>query len=127
MSQLLKLLLIAPTVVAPVLSLLMLATPARANSDTWVPVTEGYACKRTITRTPKQLVCRRADADNTTGQVVDLTKAQSVVVDEEGAPDGSLPLSFDFTDEESDASVALFGCDCPTCIRSLRQLRNLMS
>lgn len=28
-----------------------------------------------------------------------------------------------FTDEESDGAIALFGCDCPACIRSLRQLR----
>ena len=31
----------------------------------------------------------------------------------------------DFTEEESDAAVALFGCDCPLCINSLRQLRGL--
>lgn len=29
----------------------------------------------------------------------------------------------DFTIEESDAAVALFGCDCPPCINALRQLR----
>ncbi|WP_404787049.1 hypothetical protein [Altericista sp. CCNU0014] len=28
----------------------------------------------------------------------------------------------DFSDAESDAAVQLFGCDCPACIRSLRQL-----
>jgi hypothetical protein len=28
-----------------------------------------------------------------------------------------------FTNEESDGAIALFGCDCPACIRSLRQLR----
>jgi hypothetical protein len=28
-----------------------------------------------------------------------------------------------FTYEESDGAIALFGCDCPACIRSLRQLR----
>jgi hypothetical protein len=29
----------------------------------------------------------------------------------------------DFTDEESDAAVAMFGCDCPACIRSIKQVR----
>jgi len=29
----------------------------------------------------------------------------------------------DFTDEESDAAIKLFKCDCPFCINSLRQLR----
>jgi hypothetical protein len=28
-----------------------------------------------------------------------------------------------FSDEESDGAIAVFGCDCPACIRSLRQLR----
>ncbi|MCC3426943.1 MAG: hypothetical protein JGK24_30020 [Microcoleus sp. PH2017_29_MFU_D_A] len=31
----------------------------------------------------------------------------------------------DFTEEESDAAAALFGCDCQLCINSLRQLRGL--
>lgn len=29
----------------------------------------------------------------------------------------------DFTEEESDAAIKLFGCDCPYCMNSLRQLR----
>ncbi|MEC4817591.1 MAG: hypothetical protein SAK29_30620 [Scytonema sp. PMC 1069.18] len=28
-----------------------------------------------------------------------------------------------FTEEESNAAIQLFGCDCPYCINSLRQLR----
>jgi hypothetical protein len=28
-----------------------------------------------------------------------------------------------FTDAESDAAVSLFGCDCPNCIRALKQLQ----
>jgi hypothetical protein len=31
----------------------------------------------------------------------------------------------DFSEEESDAAAALFGCDCQLCINSLRQLRGL--
>ncbi|MEG4988262.1 hypothetical protein QUB08_21160 [Microcoleus sp. BR0-C5] len=31
----------------------------------------------------------------------------------------------DFSEEESDAAAALFGCDCQMCINSLRQLRGL--
>lgn len=33
-------------------------------------------------------------------------------------------LATDFSEAESDAAVQLFGCDCPACIRSLRQLHN---
>lgn len=31
----------------------------------------------------------------------------------------------DFTEEESDAAEALFGCDCQLCINALRKLRGL--
>lgn len=84
---------------------------------------------RTPTREPKKLVCRRVSGTgNSVKEVVDLTKVQpDAVVDDEVSLDRDLPLTFDFTDEESDASVALFGCDCPTCIRSLRKLRSLTS
>ncbi len=37
------------------------------------------------------------------------------------------PLEFKFSAEESDAAIALFGCDCPTCINSLRGLRTMSS
>ncbi len=41
------------------------------------------------------------------------------------SPDGQPVAMMDFTEEESDAAVALFGCDCPVCMNSLRQLRGL--
>ncbi|NCJ06292.1 hypothetical protein GS597_07155 [Synechococcales cyanobacterium C] len=34
---------------------------------------------------------------------------------------------FDFSAAESDAAVALFGCDCPLCIGVLRQMRRQVS
>lgn len=33
----------------------------------------------------------------------------------------------DFSAAESDAAVALFGCDCPPCINALRQVRSQLS
>lgn len=39
-------------------------------------------------------------------------------------PDAEYPM-LAFSVAESDAAVALFGCDCPACMNSLRQLRNL--
>lgn len=36
---------------------------------------------------------------------------------------GEYPV-LDFSAAESDAAVTLFGCDCPTCINALHQLRN---
>lgn len=31
---------------------------------------------------------------------------------------------FELTEAESDAAVALFGCDCPVCINALRRLQS---
>ena len=31
---------------------------------------------------------------------------------------------FELTEAESDAAVALYGCDCPMCINALRKLRS---
>jgi hypothetical protein len=31
----------------------------------------------------------------------------------------------EFNVEESDVAIALFGCDCPACINSLRQMRGV--
>lgn len=35
------------------------------------------------------------------------------------------PAEFDFSEEESNAAIGLFGCDCPLCINSLRTLRTM--
>ncbi|MBH8564561.1 hypothetical protein I8748_20635 [Nostoc sp. CENA67] len=37
-------------------------------------------------------------------------------------PSDSTVVALNFTDEESEAAIRLFGCDCPYCINSLRQL-----
>ena len=128
MSQFVRLLLLAPTAFAPLFSL-MVTSPVRAGAESWVPVSENYACMRTVTREPKKLVCKRLGAGGAeTGRVIDLTQARDATsVDDMKLPNGELPDTFELTDEESDASVALFGCDCPACVRSLRQLRNLTS
>ena len=31
---------------------------------------------------------------------------------------------YEFTEAESDAAIALYGCDCPVCINALRQLQS---
>ncbi len=31
---------------------------------------------------------------------------------------------YEFTEAESEAAVALYGCDCPVCINVLRQLQS---
>jgi hypothetical protein len=38
-------------------------------------------------------------------------------------PSDSTIAELNFTDEESEAAIRIFKCDCPFCINSLRQLR----
>jgi len=128
MSQFLRLLLLAPTVISPLFSLVMVM-PAHANESDWINVSQKYSCMRAASVEGKQLVCKRVDAGATTGeQLFDLRqlKAMSPPSEAEISP-ATFPMTLDFTVEESDAAVALFGCDCPACIRSLRTLRSMTS
>jgi hypothetical protein len=43
-------------------------------------------------------------------------------IDQAADPQSS-PQEFVFSDQESNAAIALFGCDCPTCLNALRSLR----
>lgn len=48
---------------------------------------------------------------------------RSILVASSGKLSGD-DFATDFSEAESDAAVQLFGCDCPACIRSLRQLQH---
>ncbi len=127
MSQLLKFLLFAPTVASSVLSLAVFVQPAHADAEKWVPVSENLACVRTFTREPKKLTCKRLNTQaESTPQVIDLEaeREKANYVDDR-LPNGEFPDTFEMTDDESNAAVALFGCDCPTCVRAIRHLRSL--
>jgi hypothetical protein len=47
---------------------------------------------------------------------------RSILVASSGNVSGD-DFATDFSEAESDVAVQLFGCDCPACIRSLRQLQ----
>ncbi|WP_026104416.1 hypothetical protein [Anabaena sp. PCC 7108] len=40
-------------------------------------------------------------------------------------PSDNTIAELNFTDEESEAAIRIFKCDCPYCINSLRQLRGM--
>jgi hypothetical protein len=61
------------------------------------------------------------DLDTRTVSAQTATTNETTVASAEGAIDDDI---MDFTAAESDAAVALFGCDCPPCINALRQLRS---
>lgn len=111
MSALRLALLVSPTLLGSVLNLMALITPAHAQLSTPIPVPppETGECA-TNPHQKFQLVCTRLGAQE--------TKLQA------SRDNGSLPPPvLEFTEEESNTAIALFGCDCPLCLNALRQMR----
>jgi hypothetical protein len=109
MKRFLLLLLSAPTVLSVILPLVTTA-PAVAGGTKLI--TPDKFCINAHAR----LVCVKSSqlASNDPKSTL-IAKAQA----EAKNPDAFV----NFSDKESDDAIALFGCDCPACIRSLRQLR----
>lgn len=110
MKRFLLLFLSAPTVLGTILPFVS-AEPALAAKKV-VTAQNGKFCIDAHAR----LVCVKSSqlASNTPKAAL-IAKAQA----EAKNPDAFI----NFSDEESDGAIAIFGCDCPACIRSLRQLR----
>jgi hypothetical protein len=109
MKRFLLLFLSAPTVLSAILPIVATAAPALAAEKTG---TEAKFCVSTHAR----LVCVKS------AQLASNTPKSSLIARAEAQaknPDAFI----NFNEEESDAAAAMFGCDCPACIRSLRQLR----
>ena len=109
MKRFLLLFLSAPTVLSAILPIVTNAAPALAAETT---SNQAKFCVNAHAR----LVCvKSSQLASNTPQSSLIAKAQA---------EGRNPDTFvNFNDEESDGAIALFGCDCPACIRSLRQLR----
>lgn len=98
-------------------SMAVFAQPASAN-ETVIPTNSTpsrFTCgrKATVAVATPSVGCTRMRRNSTPG-----------VNRQQGLRPGELP-ELEFTDEESDASVSLFGCDCPACLNALRQIRGL--
>lgn len=106
-------LLSAPAVFSTILPIVTAAKPAFAAVPT--KTQDGRFCIEAHAR----LVCVRSSqlASKTPQNATLIAKAQA----EAKNPDAFV----NFTDAESDGAIAIFGCDCPACIRSLRQLRTM--
>lgn len=109
MKRFLLLFLAAPTVFSVILPLVN-ASPAFATEAP--KAQDGKFCINNHAR----LVCVKSSqlASNSTHAIL-VAKAEA----EAKNPDAFV----NFNDEESDGAIAIFGCDCPACIRSLRHLR----
>lgn len=99
-------LLSSPVLFSSIVSMAVFTQPASAN-QTVNPTPSQFSCgqKATVAVANPSLGCTRLNRQN------DLNSDQ-------------LP-QLEFTEEESDASIALFGCDCPSCLNALRQIRGL--
>jgi hypothetical protein len=109
MKRFLLLFLSAPTVLSAILPIVTTAAPALAAD------TSNNQAKFCI-KAHARLVCAKSSqlASSAPNSTL-IAKAQA---------EGKNPDAFvNFNEEESDAAAAMFGCDCPACIRSLRQLR----
>jgi hypothetical protein len=113
MKRFLLLFLSAPTVLSTILPIGSIPEPAMAAGVS--KTQDGKFCIDAHAR----LVCVK------TSQLVGNTqKSQQSQLIANAQAEAKNPDAFiNFTDEESDGAIAVFGCDCPACIRSLRQLR----
>jgi hypothetical protein len=109
MKRFLLLFLSAPTVLSAILPIITATAPALAAGTSEA---EAKFCVNAHAR----LVCVKSSqlASNTSKSTL-IARAEAQAKN----PDAFV----NFNDEESDAAAAMFGCDCPACIRSLRQLR----
>ncbi|PMB11166.1 hypothetical protein CEN49_02285 [Fischerella thermalis CCMEE 5273] len=109
-------LLSSPVVFTSLVSTLGVANPAHATQPV-IRMKDGEACIKhphggytfVCTRvSQKDLASRRSTPTST------VSSAQS---------SSEKIAMLDFTEEESNAAIQLFGCDCPYCMNSLRALR----
>lgn len=98
-----------PTLIGSLLNLLLMSGQAAAIVAS--------ASKPTSCSVPVQPEINVSETQpDLQGEVIAAAAATESPIDENSL--------MDFTAAESDAAVALFGCDCPPCIRSLRQLQS---
>ncbi|WP_211293221.1 hypothetical protein [Brunnivagina elsteri] len=103
----------SPALFASIVSMVMTTQPVRASE---VIQQGSLTCMRSPHSAQHKFVCERRKNSST----VAAANQDSTV---EVAPDKVAELNF--TDEESDTAIALFGCDCPSCLNSLRQMRGM--
>ncbi|MBW4634942.1 MAG: hypothetical protein KME30_24465 [Iphinoe sp. HA4291-MV1] len=108
-------LLSSSSIFVSLMSTLAAINPAHAGTTQQLIHTKGQTCLSSP-HAVNTLVCIR---DSQRKQQSRSTPSSTVTTGQSAQNIASLA----FTEEESDAAIQLFGCDCPACINSLRQLR----
>jgi hypothetical protein len=129
MNKFLLTLFSSPALFASVISMVMMTQPSHANQTVDAAGNHLSCIQSPHSATPK-MVCIRvsntiASASTPGIKPVQAQPEQGKVV-EFTAPQQQ-PPELEFTDEESETTIAMFGCDCPGCLNSLRQMRGLPS
>jgi hypothetical protein len=103
-------LLSSPVVFMSILSMVVMGQAAQASQNTNQPGTR-IACIRDPHKANRPMVCERVSNKVVPKTNVEIAQAGSNQITE-----------LEFTDQESDEAIKLFGCDCPVCINAIRQL-----
>jgi hypothetical protein len=114
MNRLLLTLLVSPTLFGSLMSLSAIANPAQIGETPSQSVDSPKCVRSPHTQ---RLSCVRLPAKTAAANSQPKISWQR--------PADEQVAMLDFSEEESDAAVAMFGCDCPVCINSLRQLRGV--
>jgi hypothetical protein len=108
-------LLSSPAVFMSMLSMVMLAKPAQASQVVSSSGTHLSCVFAPHSATPRQ-VCIMVSNNPPSSATTQVTGTHL-------RPNQITELNF--TDQESDEAIRLFGCDCPRCINAVRQLHGL--
>ncbi|MCJ8279235.1 MAG: hypothetical protein MJK14_04675 [Rivularia sp. ALOHA_DT_140] len=109
-------LLSSPLLFSSIVSMAVFTQPGSANETA-----------SSTSSTPSRFTCGRKATVAVKNPSIGCTRMRrnsAPSVGQQGSRPEDVP-ELEFTDEESDASVTLFGCDCPACLNALRQIRGL--
>ncbi|MEH2090969.1 hypothetical protein [Nostoc sp.] len=111
MNKFILSLLSSPVLISSLLSMGVMLNHAQAmEPESGAKTTDRLSCIRNKHKVG--LVCARASV---LAQIPNYQR--EIEFSQEDAP------MLEFNDEESNVAIDLFGCDCPACINSLRQMR----
>lgn len=108
-------LLASPTIFTSMMSIVGVFNPVQATQKA-MHTNDGRACI-SHPHGGYTFVCIRESKNNLVARSTPATSVNSV------QPSNDKITMLDFTEEESDAAIQLFDCDCPYCLNSLRALR----
>ena len=109
-------LLASPTVFTSLMSVFAVVSPAHAASPI-IRLKDGTACIQHPHIGYNKFVCTRVTQQNIDSRYASASKFNAVNSSSEKV------ASLNFTESDSDAAIAVFGCDCPYCQNALRALR----